>query len=378
FIAFLANLYYQFPSKNLTVIGVTGTDGKTTTTNLIYHILHTAGLPVSMVSTVGAVIHGQHSDTGFHVTTPSSFAVQKFMKRSLSGNEKQYMVLEVTSHSLDQQRVWGIPFEIGVLTNITHEHLDYHKTYENYVKTKAKLLQKAKVAIINIDDISYPLLSSLISKKIITYGIKKKADVMPKTLPYTSSMEGGFQQYNELAAISVAMELGISDKIIKKALSTFALPKGRLEVVYDKDFTIIVDFAHTPNAFAQLLPVLKKQAKGRLIHVFGSAGQRDASKRPEMGRVSSEFADVSIVTAEDPRKEKIKDIAAAILSGMKKKNEVLVIEDRKQAIKKAISLAKKGDIVVLTGKGHEKSMNYGKGEIAWDEFLVVKEAIKKR
>src|SRR5258708_1546996 len=274
FVAVLANIIYQFPAKKLIVIGVTGTDGKTTTTSLIYHILKTANLPVSMVSTVSAIINGESYDTGFHVTNPSSVPLQKFLKKALlpDRNTKSYLVLEVTSHGIDQNRIWGIPFTFGVLTNITHEHLDYHKTFENYLDTKVKLLQRAKIAVINRDDDSYKRVSAKLSyksKKIITYGLQEDADVNPEVFSFTSNLNGEFNKYNVLAAVSVVREISVKDEVIREAIKTFTPPAGRGEIVYDKDFTVMVDFAHTPNSFQELLSNVKPQVTSRVIHVFG-------------------------------------------------------------------------------------------------------------
>lgn len=395
----LANAWLRFPSRKLTVIGVTGTDGKTTTVNLIYHILKTAGLHVSMVSTVGAILDNKIYDVGFHVTTPSGFEIQRFMKGALtSGNsERKYMILEVSSHGLDQNRVWGVPFSIGVITNITHEHIDYHKTYDNYVKTKVKLLQRAKTAIINRDDISYPKIISLLpaSKHIVTYGMKQNADLMPGDFIYKSSLPGVFNHYNILAAVATARELDIADDIIRNAIKTFKPPIGRVEIVYDKNFTVMIDFAHTPNAFSQILQAIKPMVKGRLIHVFGSAGKRDAAKRPMMGEISSEFTDIMILTSEDPRDENpyniIKDIEFGIPNSKfrildpeqakmakEKENKYLFeIPDRKKAIEFAVNIVQKGDFILFTGKAHEKSINYGNGEESWDEFKEVQKALSK-
>lgn len=382
-IAVLANAYFRFPGRKLTVIGVTGTDGKTTTASLIYHILKSSGKNVSLISTVAAYIGDKTYDTGFHVTNPASISLQSFLKKIsglVSSTDKNYLVLEVTSHGIDQNRIWGIPFAIGVITNVSHEHLDYHKTYDNYLKTKAKLLKKAKVAILNHDDISYgQLVLALDGKKTVTYGIAEDADVTPKKFSFVSRLPGSFQEYNELAAISVCLELGLSEEEIRKGIESFVLPKGRMEKVYDKDFLVIVDFAHTPNAFAQLLPVLKKQTIGKLIHVFGSAGKRDITKRPEMGKISSHYADVLIVTAEDPRGESVDVITKDILRDAKKSKDVYEITDRQEAIDTAIKMAKKGDTVVITGKAHETSMNLtGHSEVSWSDFEAVKKALEKK
>lgn len=385
-VAVLANIFYGFPSRKLKVIGVTGTDGKTTTTSLIYHILKESGYNVSMISSVGAVICGKNYDVGFHVTTPSSFAVQKFMQKTLrkSDSKKSFMVLETTSHALDQHRTFGIKFDIGVLTNITHEHLDYHKTYTNYVKTKSKLLLRSKTAIVNMDDESYKIVNSKLQKanrKQITYGMTKGADVNPIEFPFETKMIGKFNVYNSLAAIAVARELGIDDEKIRKAVLSFRPPAGREEIIYTNSFSVMIDFAHTPNAFEQILSAVKTETKGRIIHVFGSAGLRDKTKRPFMGEVSSKYADVIVLTAEDPRTENVEKIMSEIETGIKNHElgvNLFKISDREAAIIKAIKMAQKGDIVIMTGKSHEKSMNYGYGEGPWDEYKTALKALKEK
>ena len=403
-IAFIANMWYGFPSRKLRVIGVTGTDGKTTTTSLIYHILNAEGFNASMVTSVGAVIGGKNYDVGFHVTTPSSFAIQKFLKKETEmlkqdgyqtvtrqvqhDNEERFLVLETTSHALDQYRVFGIDFEVGVLTNVTHEHLDYHKTYENYVKTKAKLLKMSKIAIVNRDDESYGMIKDkgLITKnkiKLITYGMGANADVNPGNFPFKTNLIGDFNKYNILAAISSCKALGVPPDAIRKGIESFVPPKGREDIVYPSagsgraDFTVMIDFAHTPNAFDQILSAIRPSIKGKLIHVFGSAGQRDASKRPLMGKASSKYADIIILTSEDPRSESVDQINKDIESGIKnQESKVIKIPDREEAIETAIKMAKNGDFVIMTGKSHEKSMNYGHGEVSWDEYEVVNKILK--
>lgn len=382
-IAFLASTYFRFPGRKLKIIGITGTDGKTTTTSLVYHILKTAGKQVSLISTVAAYIGDTTYDTGFHVTNPSSIPLQRFLRAIAklgTGKQENYLVLEVTSHGIDQNRIWGIPFAIAGLTNITHEHLDYHKTYDNYLATKARLLRKAKVAVINKEDISYPFIAKkLQSKKVITYGFKKDADVNLSTATIKTSLPGAYNMYNCLLATAICRELGVSIEDIQKGISTFVPPTGRTEIVYDNNFTIMIDFAHTPNALEQLLMAIKPQVKGKLIHVFGSAGLRDHTKRPLMGKAASMYDDTIILTAEDPRTENVADINAQIKAGMPKGvKEVMEISDRQEAITKAIQLAKKGDFIIITGKGHEKSMNYGHGEEAWNEFQAVKKALKNK
>lgn len=382
-VAFFANLTYIFPGRKLTVIGVTGTDGKTTTVNLIYHILKSSGRNVSMLTSIGASVGKKDYETGFHVTTPNPFALQKFLRQAVQSGSK-YFVLEVTSHALDQYRTWGIPFKVGVLTNITSEHLDYHKTFDNYLHTKEKLLKMAKIAIVNRDDGSYTLLSdaknSKENKNWITYGFSESADVNLNNFPFESRvMIDSFNKYNVLAGAAVAKTLGLTHEEIRSAIKTFKLPLGRVDFVYEDDFSVLIDFAHTPNAFEQLLGSLREHTSGRIIHVFGSAGERDHAKRPFMGETSSKHADILILTAEDPRSEDVDKIIDEIASGIKKKDaKVFRLADRKDAINAAIEMAGKGDLVVVTGKAHEKSMTYGNRDLPWDEYKVVDTAIRTR
>lgn len=379
--AVLANFLYGFPSKKIKVIGVTGTDGKTTTVHLIYHILKSAEKKVSMISTIYAKIGNQEFDTGFHTTTPSAFLIQKFLREAVNQKD-EYFVLEVTSHALDQNRVWGVRFEIGVLTNITHEHLDYHKTYENYVKAKGKLFFSSKVAVLNEDDRSYRYLLPKIKNlklEVKSYNLKLKILKNFKNLTQ-------FNKQNYAAAYTVCKILGLSDDFVLKGINTFNLPKGRLDVVYDGEFKVVVDFAHTPNAFKVLLPEIRRQYlsknNGRLIHVFGCAGLRDFTKRSLMGEISATYSDIIILTEEDYRTENINKIIDQIETGINKlkaagkKLIVLRVIDRQEAVNKAISLAKKGDVVILTGKGHEKSLCRGKVEYPWDEYEAVDKALK--
>ncbi len=381
FQAVLANLYYDFPSRKLKVIGVTGTDGKTTTTHLIYHILKFSGKKVSMVSSVYAKVGEKEFDTGFHVTTPDVFPLQKLLYESVKNND-EYFVLEITSHALYQNRTFGIRYKAGVLTNVSREHLDMHHTLEEYTEIKSRLLKRAKYAITNADDSSYPQIkdqSASWRTKLITYSLKKDSSVLKdfKDLPE-------FNKYNYLAAFHACRLFGISEKAIIEAIRTFQLPKGRYEVITTKPFTAIIDFAHTPNGIFEILKEVHKRyiKKGnRLIHVFGSAAQRDTTKRPFMGEASGTYADLVVLTEEDYRDEDPVKIANEIAEGLKKKGfkevqlddfgkktkEFTIITNRKKAIEKAIDIARKEDVVIATGKGHEISLCRGDKEYPWDE-----------
>ncbi|MDO8573317.1 MAG: UDP-N-acetylmuramoyl-L-alanyl-D-glutamate--2,6-diaminopimelate ligase [Candidatus Daviesbacteria bacterium] len=362
-LAFLANIFYGFPTRGLKVIGVTGTDGKTTTVNMIYQMLKAAGKKVSMISTINA--------PGLHVTSPDPFLVQKFTKNALE-NKDEYLVLEVTSHALDQYRFWGIKFDIGVITNVTHEHLDYHKTFENYLQTKLKLVQNSKTVVVNEN--------LKINGKKITFGLDK-GDFNQKEVKLKLKIPGDYNIENALAALAVAYILGIEKAVAQKTLENFAGITGRMEEVKNSQgIKIFVDFAHTPNALEQALKALKADTKGKLIAVFGSAGKRDVGKRNIMGQVAAKFANVVVVTAEDPRGELDiinKQISeGAVKAGAKKDVNFFVIPDRKKAIEFAVNNAKSGDTVGIFGKGHEKSMNLdGKTEVPWSDTETVRQII---
>ncbi len=373
--AVLANVLHGFPTKKLVVIGVTGTDGKTTTTNMIYQILKAAGKKVSMVSTINAVIAGKPYDTGFHVTSPESSKVQKLAKMAKQ-NGDQYLILEVTSHALDQHRFWGIKFDIGVITNITHEHLDYHKTFENYQKTKLSLLQNVKNAVVN-----KKISLNKIKGKIITFGLTN-GDFNQKDLKLNLKIPGDYNIENALAALAVAFILDVPKGLAQKTLENFESIPGRMEEVKNnKGIKIIIDFAHTPNALESVLQALRSKSKGgRLISVFGAASERDVKKRPMMGEISAKLSNITILTDEDPRYEDknkiIEEIAqGAIKAGAKEERTLFKQPDRQKAIEMALFLARKGDVVGIFGKGHEKSMNYKGVEKNWSDTEAVQRVL---
>lgn len=365
------------------VIGVTGTDGKTTTVNMIYHILKSSKKNVSMISSICAKIGKKDYATGFHVSTPSPWQVQKYLKEAVDA-KSEYFVLEATSHGLDQNRLAFIDFRIGILTNITHEHLDYHKNWDNYALSKLKLLKNSKVKIVNLDDDAFNLARKNIDGKLLTYSKNKKADVNLKNFPVKLNIDGEYNLSNALAACTAASSIGISGEQILKALSNFKGVKGRLDNIdLGQNFKVYVDFAHTPNALKNVLKTLKSKAlKGdRLIAVFGSAGERDILKRPMMGKIADEIADIIILTSEDPRNENPQKICEQIAKGIRKKNlneDYYIILDRKKAIEFAVQLAKEKDTVGFFGKGHEKSMAENGKEYPWDEVKITTAAVKKR
>ncbi len=392
-----ANLVYGFPSRKLKLIGVTGTDGKTTTAFLIYQVLKKLTEKASMISSIYAKIGEKEYATGLHVTTPDAIFVQKFLKIAKKAKD-EYFVLETTSHALDQNRIWGNRFEVGVITNITHEHLDYHKTYENYIKAKVKLLFYSKNRLINVDDSSSRILKNILQprkKKFYTYGLKNKADFNLNIGRELKLNLSAFNNYNYLAAFAVCRLLGFPAEKILTALEKAKLPEGRIETIFDNDFQVIIDFAHTPNSIFRVLEYIKTKVlkgEGKLIHVFGSAGLRDQMKRPMMGEASGRFSDLVILTEEDYRTEDPLKICEEIAVGLRNKQfsymepkaldsddtkAFTIIINREQAIKKAVRIARKGDVVVLTGKSHEQSLARGKKEYPWDEKKAALRALKK-
>lgn len=380
----LASIYYGFPSQKLDVIGITGTDGKTTTASMLYKILKDNRAQVSIITSVNAQIGTQTFETGFHVTTPSPWQVQRFLRKAVNSRSK-YFILETTSHRLDQNIVANIDFAVGIITNITHEHLDYHKSWHNYAGAKAKLFKKSKVSVLNKDDSSFEVLKKVSKDKIVTYSLKGSADVTQVNYKLKLKVPGEFNLYNALAASAAAQSLGIGKRQIIKSLNSFVGVKGRMEEVSaGQNFRAIVDFAHTPNGLKQALSALKNgKGNGHLIAVFGSAGLRDRAKRMQMGEIAASIADISVLTAEDPRTEKVSKIIAEIAQGFKKLGKIenkdyFIVEDRGEAINYAVKLAKKGDTVACFGKSHEKSMAYGKKEYPWDEFEAVKKSLKEK
>jgi len=376
------SFYYRFPARHLKIIGVTGTDGKTTTTTFIWHILKKSGKKVGLINTIITKMGKNEIATGLHVTSPQPHQIQKFLFQ-MKKNNLEYAVLETTSHGLDQFRFWGIKFHLGLVTNVTPEHIDYHQTFKNYLQAKGKLIKQSAVVILNRDDSSFNFFKNLSKKYHITpfaYSLNQKADYTSQKFSFVCPLSGKYNHYNCLAAIATVRQLGLTKTQIKKALVSFCSPLGRLETItMGQKFSVYVDFAHTPNGLKNVLKELKKQVKSnKLIVVFGCAGERDKKKRPAMGKIASNLADLTILTAEDPRTEKVTDIIKEITAGFTGPGKKKIIPDREKAIKFAISQAKRNDIVVICGKGHEKSMCFGKKEYPWSDQKTVKKALQEK
>jgi UDP-N-acetylmuramoyl-L-alanyl-D-glutamate--2,6-diaminopimelate ligase len=392
--AVFANMVFGFPSRGLTVIGVTGTNGKTTTTKLIAAILAESGKKVAYASTIEYGIGERRWTNASKFTTSSAWQLQNFFSEAKKAG-CTHVVLETSSHSLDQFRTWGIPYAVAVITNVTREHLDYHVTMEAYRAAKKKLFVRVETAIVNADMERPEEYFVPEPGKTITYSTKHpKADIVASEIELDLSgtrflalgtsfrirLPGLFNVENALAAIAVGRTFAIEMETMRQALSLVSGIPGRMESVpNDRRLDILIDYAVTPDSFEKLYQAVKPmQIPGtRIIHVFGACGERDRGKRPVMGKIASDNADIVILTNEDPYHEDPERILDEIEAGVtKKKGETYFrIFDRRQAIRHAISLAEEGDIVLITGKGAEETMAFGDMRVPWKERIVIEEIL---
>jgi UDP-N-acetylmuramoyl-L-alanyl-D-glutamate--2,6-diaminopimelate ligase len=393
------------------MVGVTGTDGKTTTCNILYGILKAAGRKAGLVSTVNAVIGERILETGLHTTTPDAFDVQRYLAEMIDAG-LEVAVLETTSHGLEQHRVSACDFDVAAVTNVTHEHLDIHGSLKAYQQAKASLFQHlttghrkpgvAKVAVLNADDDSYRYLRRIEADRQLTYSIENQADVVatgirrsPGDTRFTvqspeidfelqTALVGDYNISNILAACSAGLALGVPMEAIQEGVWRVRSIVGRMERVEEgQEFLAIVDFAHTPNALKRSLEAARGMTGGRVIAVFGSAGLRDVEKRSWMASVGIQGADITVLTAEDPRTESVADILAQMTRGAQaaggiEEKDFYVIADRAEAIQFAVDLARPGDLVICCGKGHEQSMCYGTVETPWSEHGALRSALRRR
>ena len=412
-LAHLSASFYNHPSHEMTLVGVTGTDGKTTTSNLIYQILLAARLPAGIISTVNAIIGDEVVDTGFHVTTPTAPEIQRYLAR-MKASGLTHAILEATSHGLSQHRVTGCEFDIGVLTNITHEHINEHGSFEAYRDAKARLFtslgdHSAKsnelepLAVLNGDDPSHAYLSERVLARKVTYSLQSGSDVWSEEIhhdthglhfvvngpgfriPIDCCLVGLFNVSNILAAVSAAVVgMKVDPDAARQGIANSHGVPGRMEQInMGQPFIALVDFAHTPNALQEALKTVRQMTTGKVIVVFGSAGLRDREKRRLMAEVSAEWADMSIFTAEDPRTESLDDILAGMALGAQSKGAVegkrfLRVPDRGDAIRQAVRMAQPGDLVIACGKGHEQSMCFGTKEYPWDDRTAMRAALAER
>ncbi len=417
----LAAAYYGFPARKLVIIGVTGTDGKTTTCTLIHSMLAAAGVPTGLISTVNAVIGDQALETGLHVTTPAAHEVQMYLAKMVEAG-LTHAVLEATSHGLAQGRVDGVDVDVAVLTNVTHEHLDFHGTWEQYRRDKARLFEMAattyrkpgvpKVAVVNAGDPSADFFRQMAAgvDRVLTYALEPAGpvDVRVEAIEYgpdatrctivrpgearqpvETHLVGPFNVSNLLAAVTASSALLGDDPArlraaVAEGLRAVPLVPGRMERIDEgQDFLAIVDFAHTPNALQRALEAARAMipADRRVIAVFGSAGLRDREKRRMMAEIGAELADVSVLTAEDPRTESLAGILDEMAQGCLRRGGVegetfWRVMDRGRALAFACSLARRGDLVIACGKGHEQSMCFGTIEYPWDDRQALRAALR--
>ncbi len=410
--AWLAAAAEGFPSRELMMIGITGTDGKTTTANILFNILRAAGIRAGLLSTIKADIGGAEELLELHVTTPESPVVQRYLRRMADAG-LTHCVLEVTSHALAQHRVAAVDFDMAVVTNITHEHLDYHGSYEAYFAAKRRLfeylaadiihipthnrdkIELRRTAVLNRDDRSFQPLDEFLAGlpvEVVTCGLDAGASVTAsdivygpyetaltmrvggESLPVRAPLPGAFNVHNMLAASAAASALGVAPETIREGLEGMGALSGRMERIdRGQPFLVVVDFAHTPNALERAIGAARGMIDGgRVIAVFGSAGKRDVAKRRLMAEASARTADLSVLTAEDPRTESLDEIlammaVAAVAAGGVEGETFWRIRDRGRAIHFALGLARPGDVVLICGKGHEQSMCFGVVEYPWDD-----------
>lgn len=410
-LADLACAFYNYPARYLCTIGVTGTDGKTTTSNLISTILDSVNKRNGLLTTANFKLNGQEWENTTRQSTLEALEIQQFLRRLLDEGAT-HAVIESTSHGLELQRVRGCAFDIGVVTNITHEHLDFHKTIENYRRAKARLFEMldpardkglgvAPRAILNQDDVSYEVLKPYCRAPILSYGIETPAMVRAVDLrlgaeqtrfrvvlpggeiEIVTRLVGRFNVSNCLAAIATASSLGIAPEMIAEALAAVHGVSGRMERIDEgQPFTVIVDYAHTPDSLEKVLHILRPLTSGKLMAVFGSAGERDRQKRPIMGRIAAQLTDFFVITDEDPREEDrfaiLSEIAeGARALGKREDKDFVCVADRREAITTAFARADPGDTVLLAGKGHEQSIIVGTTKIPWDDRRVAREQLRQ-
>lgn len=401
--AVLFNVLNGFPAHELKVIGVTGTNGKTTTCFLIHRMLQNAGYKTGLMSTVAWGV-GEDIQPQIHHFT--NVPVPELMQRLkvMRAAKVDYVVLETTSQALAQHRVWGVPYSVVVMTNVTHEHLSWHGTFENYRNAKRLLFKMAnknkqglQTGIVNAEDPSAELFAGDVAHTVL-YGIEKgdvratDVTLSPTGVGYRAiagddsydivcNLPGKFNVFNSLATVSVGRVLGLNREQIERGITALEGVEGRMTRIDEgQDFDVIVDYAHSPDSFEKLFKDLKPVVKGRIIVVFGSLGGGDRGKRPLQGEYAGEYADIVVICEEDDRQEDPATITSDIVAGVQKAGKVqdrdlFLIHDRTEAIQFAIRYAKKDDMVLLLGKGHEKTIEHADGEHPWDEIGTARAAL---
>ena len=397
-LAIISSNFYGNPSKKLKLIGVTGTKGKTTTTFMIKEILERAGKKVGLIGTIATYINGKKMADSER-TTPESLELQRIFAQMVA-EEVEYVVMEVSSQSLKLHRVEGCQFEMAIFTNLSEDHISEkeHPDMKDYFESKLKIIEMSKRTFVNIDDLyGNKIPDKFEDKNITSYGIDNAGEVLAKDITITNSyvdfkvkmgdrnervkvgIPGRFSVYNSLAAICVVRQLGVDTETIKTALLEVRVP-GRSEVIdNNKELTIMIDYAHSPESLESILRASKSYTRGNVISLFGCGGDRDKRKRPIMGEISGRIADYTIITSDNPRTEKPEEIVKEIEAGIKKtKGKYSVIVDRKEAIKEAINILHKNDILILAGKGHETYQEINGEKYPFDERIIIKEILKEK
>lgn len=395
----LAGRFYDMPASKLSIVGITGTNGKTTITYLVKSILETAGKRVGVIGTnqniIGDKVLLTKSTTP---TTPNALELQQLFNEMVN-NSADYVVMEVSSHALELDRVYGCTFDVGVFTNLTQDHLDFHKTMENYLNAKAKLFKISKKGVVNFDDEGgKKIYAKGDCDDIMRVGLGKDCDLKAENISISSrgadfdmiyknkayrthiQIPGKFSVYNAICAAGAALQLGIDIDTVIKGLANAVGVVGRVEVVpTDTDYTVIIDYAHTPDGLENIIKCVKGFAEGRTITLFGCGGDRDNTKRAVMGEIAGKLSDYSIITSDNPRTEDPEKIVRMIEEGMKRTDgEYILITDRREAIGYALDFAKKGDVIILAGKGQETYQIIGKEKFDFDERIEVYKHLKKK
>lgn len=394
-LAIVSSNLYGNPSRDIKLIGITGTNGKTTSTYMIKSILEGAGYKTGLIGTIANYIGGEKLKADR--TTPESLELHSLFNE-MKNREIEYCIMEVSSHSLSLNRVYGLNFSQAIFTNLTQDHLDFHKTFENYYRAKLSLFENTNNSIINIDDTYGKKMIEDIPKSssIVTYSIEGLGNLVAKNIENHSrgaefdlqfkgenvhinlSIPGKYNVYNALCSAGACLSEGGSLELIKEGLENVVVP-GRCEIAtknYNLGFDVIIDYAHTPDGLENILKTAREFTKGRLISVFGCGGDRDKTKRPIMGNIGSELSDVAIITSDNPRSEEPMSIIQDVIGGIKKDNYV-VVENRREAIKEAMKMAEKDDVIVVAGKGHEDYQILKDRVIHFDEREVISDIIKE-
>ena len=390
----VASAFYGNPQNEMRMVGVTGTNGKTTTTYMVKAVAEHAGMKVGLIGTIRNMIGREALPT--ERTTPESVDLFRLL-RQMADAGCDIVVMETSSHALEQYRVHGITFDVGLFTNLTQDHLDYHKSFDNYLKAKKILFHNSRKAIVNVDDPYAGRMTDGLTIPIVRFGVRENADISASNIDITTKgvqfdlhtpegdvlmrvqTPGLFSVFNAMGAVAVMQALGFRLSLIKEGLESLTSVSGRLESVpTDRDFSVFVDYAHTPDALENVLKTVREFAKGRVISVFGCGGDRDRAKRPIMGEIAGRFSELVVITSDNPRTEEPMSIIASIEEGVRKSGtRYAVIESRRDAIRYALTEARENDLIMIAGKGHENYQEINGTKYHFDDKEIVEELLKE-